>query len=93
MISLTVDPQNPDKLILSATVVMYLDRILVESLSDELEKGIREQAVKDIQKSRAVKRAVADAAQKKLLAMLGIEATPAVQENSNGNKDSKTQKA
>lgn len=78
MISLTVDPQNPDKLILSATVVMYLDRILVESLSDELEKGIREQAIKDIQKSRAVKKAVADAAQKKLLQLLGVPAVPEV---------------
>ncbi len=80
MIALTPDPQNPDKLILTATVSMYLDKLMVQTLDDQIAQQITTQAVKDLQKNKAVKKAIAAAAQKKLLDLLGVQA-----EDANGN--------
>lgn len=71
MVTILQDPKDPQRLILSIAVTTYLDKVLLETLSDELEKSIRTQAVKDLQHSRAVKQAVAKAATEKLLDMLG----------------------
>jgi hypothetical protein len=72
MVVITADPQNPEKLILSATVTLFIDRLLVETLSDELEAQIRSQAIKDLKRNKEVQKAVAEAATKKLLQMLGV---------------------
>jgi len=81
MISLTQDPNDKSKLILSATVTLFLDRVLIETLNEEVASQITTQARKDIKGNPAVKKVIAEAAQKKLLEMLGVpEATPASQE-------------
>jgi len=72
MIQLTQDPTNPDRLILTAAVTLYLDRLLVSTLSAEVETAIREQAVRDLKSSRAVKKQIAEAATEHLLKLLGV---------------------
>ena len=72
MVSLLQDPANPQKLAVTVTVAFYIDKILMETLSDEVEATIREQARKDLLKNRQVKKAIAAAAQKKLLELLGV---------------------
>lgn len=81
MVSIIADPKNPEKLILTATVSLYLDKVLLAALDEEIVKTIHDQAVKDISSNKAVKRVIAQAAQKKLLELLGVKAE---QENSNG---------
>jgi hypothetical protein len=73
MISLQVDPANPGKLTLTATVSLYLDRCFVEALSDEVSAAIRRQAVRDIRKNPAVIKAISRAAQQLLLEKLGVK--------------------
>jgi hypothetical protein len=72
MISILADPSDPSKLVLSATVVLYVDRILLSSLSSEIETAIRAAAVKELRGNRAVKKVIAEAAVSKLLSMLGV---------------------
>lgn len=72
MISITTDPTNPDRLILTQTVSLYLDRVLLSTLSAEVTEAIREQAAKDLKQSKPVRRAIAAAARAKLLGMLGV---------------------
>lgn len=81
MVSIIADPKNPEKLILTATVSLYLDKVLLAALDEEIVKTIHDQAVKDISSNKAVKRVIAQAAQKKLLELLGVKAE---QEQSNG---------
>jgi hypothetical protein len=69
VISLTADPKDPNKIVLTATVSVFLDRVLVETLSDELIQAIREQAKLDMSKP-PIKRLVKKAAAKKLLTIL-----------------------
>jgi hypothetical protein len=71
MVSFTLDPLNPERLMLTATVNFYLDKILIQTLSEELEVTIREQAKKDLLSNSAVKKLIAKAATEKLLQMLG----------------------
>lgn len=73
MITVTQDAMNPTRLLVTQTVSFYLDRILIDTLSDELAQLIRNQARKDLKSNPEVKKAVAEAACKKLLAMLGVE--------------------
>ena len=73
MIVLTPDPTNPDGLIFTCTVSVYLDKLLVETLSDEIAVTITEQAKKDLRSNAAVKRQIAKVATKKLMTMLGVE--------------------
>jgi hypothetical protein len=72
VIVVTKDPSNPDRLILTQTVTLYLDRTLLETLSTEVEAAIRRQASTDLKKNPQVKKAIAEAATRKLLAMLGV---------------------
>jgi hypothetical protein len=77
MIQLTNDPQNPERILLTATVSLYLDRVLLSSLSAEVDAAIREQAARDLKGSKAVRKAIADRAEKMLLQMLGVAADEA----------------
>lgn len=72
MVTITADPNNPDRLTLTATATLYLDRILVETLSSEVEQAVRNHAIKDLKANKDVQRQIAEAATKKLLAMLGV---------------------
>jgi hypothetical protein len=72
MITLVPDPSNPNRLTLTATVSIYLDKLLSDALSDEVSALVRQQARKDIQTNKAVKREIALAAQRLLLGMLGV---------------------
>lgn len=71
MVTITSDPQNPDRLALTATVTIYIDRLLTDVLSTEVASAIRQRAVKDLTRSRKVRQAISEAAGKKLLGMLG----------------------
>jgi hypothetical protein len=71
MVTITPDPADPQRLILTQTVTVYLDRVLVETLSDELTNAITEQAKKDLLSNSTVRKLVAKAATEKLLSMLG----------------------
>lgn len=71
MVTLTQDPTNPERLIVTETVTFYLDKILIQTLSDELEKAIRSRAISDLSSNAAVRKLVAKAATEKLLQMLG----------------------
>jgi hypothetical protein len=82
MITITQDPMNPMRLLVTQTISFYLDKVLKGSLEAELEDLIRAQARKDLKSNPEVKKAVAEAATKKLLAMLGVK-EKAVEENSN----------
>lgn len=42
MIGIVQDPQDPNKLVLTATVTIYLDRLLSDVLGEEVSKAIRE---------------------------------------------------
>jgi hypothetical protein len=68
MITLTVDPTNPDRLALTATVSLFLDKVLIETLKDELVIAIREAAKEDLRTNQVVRQQVAKAAVAKLLA-------------------------
>lgn len=81
MVSITQDPKNPNQLIVTQTVTIFLDKILVSSLSGELAEIVRQQAHKDLKKNKSVQQAVSQAASKKLLNMLGVTNDP---ENSSG---------
>lgn len=78
MLTLTQDPQNPDRLVVTETVTLYLDKLLLETLSQELRLAIQEQARKDLKSSPAVRKLIARAATDKLLLMLGAEPTNAL---------------
>ena len=73
MITITQDPHNPERLCLTATISVYLDKVLLETLSTEIEQAIRAQAIRDLRSSTAVKKVIAKAATSKLLQMLGAE--------------------
>jgi hypothetical protein len=73
MIALLQDPQNPQKLTLTATVTVFLDRLLVETLDDAVAQAVTEQARKDLQGNKAVRRQIAEAATTLLLKKLGVE--------------------
>lgn len=74
MVTLTTDPTNPDRLVLTATVSVYLDKVLLQTLNEEVTQAIREQAIKDLRSNTAVKKVIARAATAKLLSMLGASA-------------------
>lgn len=59
MVTLTPDPSDPARLILTQTVTVYLDRVLVETLNEELTRAVAEQAKKDLLSNSAVKKLVA----------------------------------
>ena len=73
MIAIQQDPLNPDRLILTATVTLYLEQVMLRSLLSEIGDRIRFQARKDLKSNPEVKRKIAEAATTKLLKMLGVE--------------------
>ena len=73
MIHITVDPSDPNRIILTATVTMYLDRLLSDALGNEVADAVREQARKDMKNNKIVKKAISDAAHRLLLGMLGCD--------------------
>ena len=83
MIELRQDPNDPTRLTLTATMTLFLDRLLVETLSPEIERAIREQAAKDIRGSKAVRKAISSAAQAHLMKLLGVE-EPKIEGEENG---------
>lgn len=70
MISALQDPSNPDQIILTATVTLYLSKVALSALSEEIEVAIRTQARQDLEGNEAVKKLIAEAATDKLLRML-----------------------
>lgn len=72
MIQLAVDPEHPERVILTSTVTLYLEKVALSALSDEIEKAIRAQAVKDLKGNPEVRRKIAEAAEWKLLQLLGM---------------------
>jgi hypothetical protein len=85
MITITQDPMNPMRLLVTQTISFYLDKVLKGSLEAELEDLIRAQARKDLKSNPEVKKAVAEAATKKLLSMLGVEEKIEIKENENAD--------
>ncbi len=72
MLNITIDPTNPNRLVLTQTVTMYLDKLLDDVLSQEVATVIREQAKKDIVSNTAVKKAISKAATLLLMQKLGV---------------------
>lgn len=72
MIQLAVDPSNPERVVLTSTVTLYLEKVALAALSDEVEKAIRAQAVADLRKNPEVRRKIAGAAEARLLSLLGM---------------------
>jgi hypothetical protein len=68
MITLTQDPTNPNRLALTATVSFFIDKVLIDTLNDELVSAIREAAREDLKSNQVVRQQVAKAAVAKLLA-------------------------
>lgn len=85
MVSISKDPANPDRLVVTVTVTAFIDKICLETLSDEIEIAIRERAIKDLRKSRKVKAAISGAASQRLLDMLGVK--PEISKAEKGEKD------
>ena len=79
MIQISIDPINPERLVLSASTTIYLDRVLLATLHTSVEEAIREQAIKDLKKNKQVRKVISAAATAKLLKMLGVE-EPAAEE-------------
>lgn len=71
MISVTVDSQDPTKVILTSTVTLYLEKIALAALSDVIEAAIRKQAEEDIKTNETVQKKVSEAASALLLHLLG----------------------
>lgn len=67
MITLTQDPTNPNRLALTATVSFFIDKVLIDTLNDELVSAIREAAKEDLRTNQVVRQQVAKAAVAKLL--------------------------
>ena len=78
MINIVPDPTNSNRLTLTITQTLYLDRLLSDVLSDEVSAMVREQARKDMRGNKSAKRLIAMAAQRLLLGMLGAEMLPEV---------------
>ena len=76
MVTITVDPKDPSRLILTATATLYIDRVLVETLNSEVESAIRTQARKDLKGNKEVQKQIAEAATQRLLSMLGQATQP-----------------
>jgi hypothetical protein len=87
MITITQDPMNPTRLLVTQTISFYLDKVLIGSLTEELAQLIRAQARKDLKSNPEVKKAVAEAASRKLLAMLGVESQQSEGKNGNERKE------
>lgn len=72
MVQITPDPLNPEKLILTATATLWLDKVLIETLSEELQRIVREKAIEDL-KAPGVQKELRRLATAHLAKLLGIE--------------------
>lgn len=79
MVSAMIDPGHPERVALTVTVTMYLDKLLQDVLSAEVAEAIRGKAIEDLKTNPDVQAKIAAAASAKLLAML--EAKPEAQES------------
>jgi hypothetical protein len=75
MVSALVDPQDPSRIILTATTTLYLQKVALAALSEEVEVAIRSQARKDLLENPQVKKLIAEAATQLLLKMLNAAPT------------------
>jgi hypothetical protein len=73
MIGIVQDPNDPNKLVLTQTTTVYLDKLIKSLLDTEVASLIREQAVHDIRTNKAVKKVIQEAATKLLLEKLGVQ--------------------
>lgn len=73
MTTITADPNDPNKMVITQVVTLYLDRLVKDLLSQEVAALIREQARRDIRSNKAVKKVIQEAATKLLLEKLGVE--------------------
>jgi hypothetical protein len=80
MIELKNDPNDPDKIILTALVTVVLDKIAVQALNAEITAAIRERAAHDLKTNKKLKKEIQDAAARLLLGMLGVPETKEVVE-------------
>lgn len=55
MVTIQPDPTNPDRLILTQTVQVFLDKVLLQTLNDELEQIISAKAREDFKKPSVVR--------------------------------------
>lgn len=69
MIELRADPANPERVLVVATVSLWMEKVLIQALGKELEEVITEAAKKDLQ-GRAVRKEIKALATKKLIQML-----------------------
>jgi hypothetical protein len=76
MINITADPQNPNKLVLTQTVTLYLDKLLTDILSEEVAIAIQTQAKKDLLHNKQIKKAISAAAFQLLKERLGVVDIP-----------------
>lgn len=70
MVSAIVDPSHPERVAVTVTITMYLDKLMTEALSTEVSDAVRRKCVEDIHTNEEVKQAIAKAATAKLLSML-----------------------
>ena len=70
LISVTPDSTNPDRVVVTATITLFLEKAVLKVVGEEIEAAIRTQAQKDLKTSPEVKKLIAEAATAKLLAML-----------------------
>jgi hypothetical protein len=69
MVSVIENQADPTKSVLTATMTLYVDKLLSSILKAEVEEAIRAQAKKDLKKPE-VRELIAKAATERLLAML-----------------------
>jgi hypothetical protein len=72
MITVTPDPTNPERLILTQTVQVFLDKVMLTTLNEELTKIIADTAKEDFKKP-AVQKELRRLATAHLAKLLGIE--------------------
>lgn len=72
MVHIQPDPQNPDRLILTQTVQVFLDKLLLQTLGGEVEAAVKEKAREDFRKP-AVQKELRRLATAHLARILGIE--------------------
>lgn len=76
MVTLTPDPNDSSKLVLTQVVTVYLDRLIKDLLSEEVATLIREQAAHDIRVNKQVRKVIQEAATRLLLDKLGVPPLP-----------------
>jgi hypothetical protein len=92
VIQITADPANPERLLINSLTSLYLDKVALAALSDEIERAVRQQAISDLQSNPAVRALITKASTELLLKLLsaGVPVTgPNLIPTSNGSSASK----